>query len=653
MPSVKAFQQAEDEYFRRRGQLAAGRITAEQFNASLKGLMVEHEGSYWMLGAKSGKWYMHDGQDWLEADPPTASPTAAASSPGAHGMAGGAAAATGLDSPRQATTVPPGAEASSPQGREHQPAATGAATTSAAEQQTASGQLFQTLFPQTHAKVVLMGRENLEALARILQWMRQSRTVTEEEFKTLHAAFRCQDAANQVWTVGLRLMQWYRLERGQWVAGHPPDELHVGTGWLRAMQWRVPRQFPAQILRKPAAERQGVSCARCGTSNTPDKTFCTACAAPIAAATVASIGTEPVQIGSAAAVATNTLPDAAAPASPGLPAPGAAALFAGHTDAVHAVAFSPDGRFVLSGGQDGTARLWDLAQRRELRRFEEHDGHGPYQGIHAVAFSPDRRHALIGGELHATGSPGLLCLWEVESGREVRRFAFGPEASTWVKTVAFSPNGRLALSGGNDATVRVWEVESGRELRRLAHEPNGLKAVNSVAFAPDGRHAISASDDETVRLWDLQSGQEVRRFTKEKSTPFRAVAISPDGRYAATDEFFAARVRLRDLASGATVRDLDGKPCAVNWVAFSPDGRRLLAAFGLDPHPYDGRVWDYETDGLVKDDAVRLWDVETGRELAYFVGHARQVNSVAFSPNGRLAASASNDGTVRIWRLPA
>jgi len=233
--------------------------------------------------------------------------------------------------------------------------------------------------------------------------------------------------------------------------------------------------------------------------------------------------------------------------------------------------------------------------------------------VFSVAFSPDGRTALSGSD--------TVRLWDVSSGRELRTFA---GHSYRVLSVAFSPDGRTALSGSMDNTIKLWDVASGRELRTFTGHSSW---VYSVAFSPDGRTALSAGKDNTVRLWDVASGRELRTFTGHSGN-VRSVAFSPDGRTAISGGWDKT-VTLWDVAGGGERRTFTGHSGGVNSVAFSPDGRTALSAS--------------------EDKTVRLWDVASGRELKTFTGHSDSVTSVAFSPDGRTALSTGNDKTVRLW----
>jgi WD40 repeat protein len=333
------------------------------------------------------------------------------------------------------------------------------------------------------------------------------------------------------------------------------------------------------------------------------------------------------------------------PAAPLLIPPGPAGevhTFKGHTMVVRSVAIGPDGRTAVSVGDDGAAIVWDVVRGTPLRQ-------GPRQEctVWAVALSPDpaSHTVLSGGGLPARylprdGRPQVpkdfaLRLWSWDSGKEIGRLAGHKGAVT---SVAFSPDGSQAVSGSMDGTVRLWDVKAQTEAGCLTGHGD---TVYGVAFAPDGKSILSASADRTVRLWSCATKQEVRQFKGHQAWAFR-VTFAPDGRHAASAGMDGT-VRLWDVETGHEVRQFK-HPSGVSGVAFSPDGRRLLSTSGC-------RWLGTEFGPARYDEVIRLWEVETSREIIRLEGHLTSPTSAVFTPDGKHALSTAYDFTVRLWRL--
>jgi hypothetical protein len=229
----------------------------------------------------------------------------------------------------------------------------------------------------------------------------------------------------------------------------------------------------------------------------------------------------------------------------------------GHADLVRAVAFAPDGRLVASGDMGGVVRLWNADTGEMVRTWRGHRA-----DMYAMAFSPDGR------SLASCGRDRAVRVWEVPTGREQ---AVLTGHDSWIWTVDFSPDGKwLASAGGADNTARVWDVAAAKQLAICqGHEGK----VRTVRFLPGGATLLSSSDDRTVRFWNPQTGQP-QRVIRDEQGLFSA-DVSPDGRTLVTCGSEGV-IKFWDVASGRLLHTDQTAPPQLCWgLRFSPSGRQL------------------------------------------------------------------------------
>ena len=322
-------------------------------------------------------------------------------------------------------------------------------------------------------------------------------------------------------------------------------------------------------------------------------------------------------------------------------------IFNGHQDAINSVAFSPDGKNILTGSYDKTARLWDL-QGNVIQVFK-----GSEAGIHSITFSPDGKSIL-------TGSYDFTArLWDIK-GNLLRIFK-GHKGTVY--SVAFSPDGKCILTGSLDKTVRLWNL-NGKVLQVFKGHEN---YVCSVAFSPDGNRIISGSYDKTVRLWDLK-GNLLQIFNGHQDA-INSIAFSPDGKNILSGSYDKT-ARLWDL-QGNVLQVIKGHKNTISSVAFSPDGKSILTgsfdktASIWELHGNVLQVFQGHKDFITSvafspdgkniltgsfDKTARLWDLQ-GKVQQVFNGHQGAIYSVAFSPYGKSILTGSEDKTARLWDL--
>lgn len=292
----------------------------------------------------------------------------------------------------------------------------------------------------------------------------------------------------------------------------------------------------------------------------------------------------------------------------------------GHVFTVTSLAFSADGKRLISGSSSSVARVWDVASGKEVSPFPEHESH-----VMSVAFAPDGRSL-------ATGSlDGTIRLWETATGKQVRTLE--DTTRPLVLHVAFSPDGRTLISDRPNGVLLAWDVATGRIARRIQVEGGLYPSASS----PDGRFLAVWHRDASVRLLDAATGRELRRLSAGGSGAY--LCFSPDGGLlAALSREPGGVLRVWDTASGREKHKWTvSQP---GPILFTQDGRSLIEAAYYSPAGMTERTF-------------HRWDIATGKDQPFEAEYKPRILSLAFTPDGRMLAWGDTAGTVTLWEIAA
>ncbi len=303
---------------------------------------------------------------------------------------------------------------------------------------------------------------------------------------------------------------------------------------------------------------------------------------------------------------------------------------AGHDAVVDCVTWSPDGRLIASGSANHQINLWD-AQTGKLRLKVASPS-----SANRMAFSPSGRHLLTSWQ-----STGMIRIWDVDSGKEVRTIESGKKN---VQTFALTRDGKRLVAAVADSlnaspsTLQVWDIEAGENLLEFALNATRLE---SIVLTGDGRSLVAGSGDGLIRVIDIESGNEIA-ILPGHSGMISGLALSADGRLLASASFDQT-IRLWDTQKWKNIRILKGHEQAVTSLAFSPDGRIVASGSGLRG----------DTRYPSRSQRIRLWDIRSGEQIGAFSGDNANTSAVAFSPDGSRLVSAHDNTTLLIWDVSA
>ena len=279
---------------------------------------------------------------------------------------------------------------------------------------------------------------------------------------------------------------------------------------------------------------------------------------------------------------------------------------------VFSVAWSPNGEYIVSGGEDMIAIVWDSVTGSPWLTYDGHDN-----SVLSVDWDPNNNRIV------SSSSDRKVIVWDPTTGGNLSSYLVHSDA---VKNVAWSPDGRRVATASQDHTARIWDLSSNTtESTFMQHND----IVNSVSWSPDGSRIVSGGNDNRIRIWDPSNGTELTVLTGHGDSVM-SVAWSDDGTKIVSGSLDNT-AKVWDVATGELLMTYYGHDGGVLSVSWFQDGKRMVSGS--------------------EDNTIRVWDVGTGETILEYTAHKDIVRSVALSPDEGRIVSGSADHTARIWNL--
>ncbi|MEM7590193.1 MAG: CHAT domain-containing protein [Cyanobacteria bacterium P01_A01_bin.83] len=294
--------------------------------------------------------------------------------------------------------------------------------------------------------------------------------------------------------------------------------------------------------------------------------------------------------------------------------------FIGHSDSVRTIAFTPNGKHLVSAGNDRTVRLWDIENGQLINLFKGHK-----ERVKCLQISADGKQ-IISGSADST-----LKIWDIATGDCTKTIKTSLNPKTVLNAIAINSEKQLIMTGSTSVqgTIKRWHWQSGEMLDAVKAASSG---INSLTLSSDARILVSGSKGNTIKIWNLEEGLNEplvipnAHMSDVLSLVIRDRILISGGK--------DRTIKRWNLDTGEEMRSphiLEGHAGSIWDLAISPDGTKLASASG-----------DY---------TVKVWELETGKLIETLTGHLGEIRTVAFSPNGKILASAGDDWEIKLWEL--